>query len=78
MMIGDGWMVAVFCVRSCMMCGLGLSGSVCAGDGVNFSWQDGGRRTSVCLLVGLAAGAGWHGHSPAEGAGCLLLSALFL
>ena len=31
-----------------------------------------------CLeVVGSLAGAGWRGHSPAEGAGCLLLSAPF-
>ena len=27
-MIGDGWMVAVFCVRSCVMCCLVESGRV--------------------------------------------------
>ena len=57
-MIGDGWMVAVFRVRSCVMCCLGVSGRVCADGGdVSFSWQGGGRRTGVRLLVGLAAGA---------------------
>ena len=58
-MIGDGWMVAVFCIRSCVMSCLGMSGRVCVDGGdVSFSWQSGGRRTGVCLLVGLAARAG--------------------
>ena len=80
-MIGDGWMVAVFRVRSCVMCCLGVSGSVCVGGGgISFSIV-GCRRAGVDLfvgVVGLVAAAGWRGHSPAEGAGCLLLSALFL
>ena len=55
-MIGDGWMVAVLCMRSSVMCCLGVSGRVCADGGdISFSWQGGGRRTGVCLLVGLAA-----------------------
>ena len=37
------------------------------------------RRAGVVLVVGgLLAAVGWRGHSPAEGAGCLLLSALLL
>ena len=74
-MIGDGRMVAVFCVRSCVMCCLGVSGRVCVGGGdISFSGV-GCRRAGVDLVVGLAAAAGWRGHSPAEGAGCLLLTA---
>ena len=72
-MISDCWMVAVFCVRCC----LGVSGRIYAdGAEVSFSWHGGGRKSGVCLLVGLAAGAGWRGHSPAESAFCRLLSAL--
>ena len=79
MMVGDGWMVAVFFVRPRVMCCLGVSCRACANGGdVSFSWQGGGRRAGLYLLFGLAAGAGWQGHLPAEGAGCLLLSALFL
>ena len=49
-----------------------------AGGGVSFSIV-GCRRAGVDLVVvvgSLVAAAGWH--SPAEGAGCLLLSVLFL
>ena len=79
-MIGDGCMVAVFCVRSCVMCCLVVSGSVCVG-GVGISLSIACcRRAGVDLVVvgGLVAAAGWRGHSPAEGAGCLLLSALVI
>ena len=49
-----------------------------AGGGVSFSIV-GCRRAGVVMVVGgLLAAVGWRGHSPAEGAGCLLLSALFL
>ena len=79
-MIGNGWMVAVFCVRSCVMCCLVVSGRVCVGGGgISLSivgcWQAG---VDLVVVEGFVAPAGWRGHSPAEGAGCLLLSALFL
>ena len=79
-MIGDGWMVAVFCVRSCVTCCLVVSGRVCVVGGGISLYIVGCRRAGVDLVVvgGLVAAAGWRGHSPAEGAGCLLLSALFL
>ena len=49
-----------------------------AGGGVSFSIV-GYRQAGVVLVVGgLLAAVGWQGHSPAEGAGCLLLSALLL
>ena len=55
--------------------------SVWTADGdVSFSGV-GCRRAGVDLVValgGLLAAVGWRGHSPAEGSGCLLLSALFL
>ena len=34
MITGDGCMVAVFCVRSCLMCGSVMAGIVCVGGGV--------------------------------------------
>ena len=51
-----------------------------AGGDVSFSIV-GCRRAGVNRVVvvgGLLAAVGWQGHSAAEGAGCLLLSALFL
>ena len=57
--------------------------SVCtAGGGVSLSGIVGCRHAGGCSQVigggcHLAA-VGWQGHSLAEGAGCLLLSALFL
>ena len=64
-------MVAVFCVRSCVMCCLGVSGRVCVGGGgISFSIV-GCRRAGV----GVVAAAGWRDHSPTEGAGYLLLTA---
>ena len=49
MMVGAGSMVAVFCVRSCIMVDLVLSGRVCVGRGVtSFSKQGiGSLRTVV-------------------------------
>ena len=71
-MTGDGSMIADFW-------SLAVSGSVCGVGGVtSCSIQGVGRRAGVNVVVGCLAGAGWRGHSPAEGAGCLLLSALFL
>ena len=59
-----------------------LISSVCgAGGEVSFSGVVGSRcAVGVDLVVGgghLAA-VGWRGYSPAEDAGCLLLSALLL
>ena len=82
-MLGDG--------VSCAVCGglgtvivSGVVSMICiAGGEVSFSGAS--RRTVACavgddLVVGggRLAAVGWRGHSPAEGAGCLLLSALFL
>ena len=56
-----------------------VNSSVCsAGGEVSFSGAS--RRTVGVDLVGggRLAAVGWRGHSPAEGAGCRLLSALFL
>ena len=56
-----------------------VSGSVCVDGGDISLSMVGCLRAGVDLVVGgLVAAAGWRGHSPAEGAGCLLLSALFL
>ena len=59
-----------------------LISSVCsAGGEVSFSGAVGSRRAVGVVLVtggGCLAAVGWQGHSPAEGAGCLLLSALLL
>ena len=50
--------------------------SICSGGGgISFSGV-GCRRAGVDLVFGLVAGADSQGQSPAEGAGCLLLSAL--
>ena len=47
-MIGTGSMMAVFCVWSCVMVDLVVSGRVCdGGGGVSFSTQGVGRRTVV-------------------------------
>ena len=81
-MLGDG--------VSCAVCGglgtvmvYGVDSIICsAGGEVSFS---GASRRTVCCTVGddlvgggRLAAVGWRGHSPAVGAGCLLLSALFL
>ena len=68
MMIGDGVISAV--------AGVGIWAVVCSvwtaigGVSSNLGCQRAG--------VGLVAAVGWRGHSPAEDAGCLLLSVLFL
>ena len=81
-MLGDG--------VSCAVCGglgtvmvSGVVSIICsAGGEVSFSGAS--RRTIGCTVGddlvggGRLAAVGWRGHSPAEGAGCLLLSALFL
>ena len=79
-MLGDG--------VSCAVCGgtvmvSGVVSIICsAGGEVSFSGAS--RRTVGCTVGddlvggGRLAAVGWRGHSPAEGAGCLLLSALFL
>ena len=65
-MIGVGWMVAVFCVRSCVMCCLGVSGRVCVDvGGISFSIV-GRRRAGVDLAVGVVAAAGWRGRQQRE------------
>ena len=82
-MIGAGSMTAIFCVRSCVIVDLVMSGRICVDGGkVSFSWLGGCRRAGGVGLVvgggGRLAAVGWRGHSPAEGASCLLLSALSL
>ena len=66
--------VMVAGVSICSVCG--------AGGVVSFSGVVGCRRVGGVGLVvgggGCLAAVGWRGHSPAEGAGCLLLSALLL
>ena len=74
---GAGSMMVVYCVRSCVMVDLVVSGRVCdGGGGVSFSTRGVCRRAGVDLVVvvGRRAGAGWRGHSPAGSVGCLLLS----
>ena len=58
-MIGAGSMMAVVCVRSCVMVDLVVSGRICdGGDGVPFSTQGVGRLLlsapflSKCWFVG--------------------------
>ena len=58
-----------------------LISSVCdAGGDVSFFGAVGSQHAvGVDLVVGCClAAVGWRGYSPAEGAGCLLLSAPFL
>ena len=73
----------MLCVFVTVMVSGVLISSVCsAGGEVSFSGAVDSRRTVGVDLVGggRLAAVGWRvrGHSPAEGAGCLLLSALFL
>ena len=81
-MYGDGMNCAVFGGLITVMVSGVLISSVCsAGGKVFFSGAVDSRRTvGVDLVVvgGRLAAVGWRGHSPAEGAGCLLLSALLL
>ena len=83
LMIGDGVICAVFGGLCTVMVASMSICSVCgAGDIVSFSSVVGCRRAGGFGLVvgggGCLAAVGWRGHSPAEGAGCLLLSALLL
>ena len=81
-MLGDGVSCTVFGGLVTLMVSGVLISSVCsAGDDVAFSGAVGSRRAvGIDLVVGggRLAAMGWRGHSPAEGAGCLLLSALLL
>ena len=77
----DGISCAVFGGLVTVMVSSVLISSVCsAGGEVSFSAAVDSRRTvGVDLLGGgRLAAVGWRGNSPAEGAGCLLLSAFFL
>ena len=79
-MIGDGMISAVCGLRWCLMVeGVDVCSVWTAGIDVSFS-SVGCRLAGDDLIVvgGLLAAVGWRGHSPAESAGCLLLSALFL
>ena len=80
-MLGDG--------VSCAVCGglvtvmvSGVISIICSAGG-EVSFYGASRRTGCTVGDDLVGGGhlavvGWRGHSPAEGAGCLLLSALFL
>ena len=61
MMVGAGSMMAVFCMWSCVMVDLVVSGRVCASGGGISPTQGIGRRAGVGLVVvvGGQAGAGW-------------------
>ena len=71
---------------SCIICGgpetvmvSGVISSVCSAGGEGSFSRASGRTVGVDLVGGgRLAAVGWRGHSPAEGAGCRLLSALFL
>ena len=79
LMHGDGVSCAV-CggLETVMVSGVLISSVCSAGGEVSFSGAS--RRTVGVEVVGggRLAAVGWRGHSPAEGAGCRLLSALFL
>ena len=69
------------CLVTVMISGVLISSVRSAGGEVSFSGAVSSRRdVGVDLGVGggRLAAVGWRGHSPAEGAGCLLLSALLL
>ena len=59
-MVGAGSMVAVFCLRSCVMVDLEVSGTICAGDSGVSSTQGIGWLACVGDLVsgGRQAGVG--------------------
>ena len=77
-MMGDGVICAVFGELSSMMMVDAMTCSFCiAGGGVSLSaivscWRAGGGGLVIGSGSCLAA-VGWQDHSPAEGAGCLLL-----
>ena len=80
MMIGDGMLSAVSGRRWCLMVVDAVVYNVwTAGGAVSFCGV-GCRRAGADLVVvvGLVAAVSWRGHSPAEAAGCLLLSTPFL
>ena len=79
LMHGDGVSCAVFGGLVTVIVSGVLISSVCSAGG-EISFFGTSRRTVGVDLVGggRLAAVGWRGHSPAEGAGCLLLSALFL
>ena len=81
-MMGDGVICAVFGdLGSVMVVGVAIC-IFCVADDVSFSGVVGCRHAGGGGLVvggsGRLAAVGWRGHSPAEGAGCLLLSTLSL
>ena len=82
LMYGDGVSCAVFGGLETVMVSGVLISSVCsAGGEVSFSGAVGSRcAVGVDLVVGggRLAAVGWRGHSPAEGSGYLLHSALLL
>ena len=79
-MIGEGVICAVFGGLWTVMVAVSIRNVCGAGGVVSFSGVVGllGGIDLVVVVGGIVAAAGWRGHSPAEGAGCLLLSALFL
>ena len=81
-MMGDGVICAVFGGLGTVMVVVSIC-SICGADGVvSFSGVVGCRRAGGVGLVvgggGCLTAVGWRGHSLAEGAGCLQLSALLL
>ena len=81
-MYGDGVSCAVFDgLVTVMVTGVLISSVCSAGGEVSFTGAVGSRfAVGVDLVIGggRLAAVGWRGHSPAVGAGCLLLSALLL
>ena len=81
-MYGDGMSCAVFGgLVTVMVSGVLISSVCCAGGEVSFSGAVGSWcAVGIELVVvgGRLTAVGWRGHSPAEGAGCLLLSVLLL
>ena len=80
MMIGDGMISAICGLHWCLIVIVAVVCSVwIAGGDVSFTGP-GCQHAGVPLVVVvcLVAAVGWRGYSPAESAGCLLLSAPFL